>query len=256
MSFSFIVVDKHNNIDANELSNFLNKNYTDYEVLFCSAQTNNSINKFKFFNVDKSENVEAILNAVTALCTKQNIVVIRQLTSFENLKKLTDGIKTPNTIVCYKKHYSGIKGFFCNLFNKLAKLFYAKSITYANHACVAFGTNPSCVLKQLECPSNLMRSFSWSGATVLQIDGEKNYKLSYSKTENALKTFVPLGIMAVLLVVFFIFRAHFDLLTNIVIWLSVFICIVLSLLFGTNWFIKTQIGENITGKATIKQTNY
>ena len=38
MSFSFVVVDKQNQIDLAFLLAFLNKNYADYEVLYCSSQ--------------------------------------------------------------------------------------------------------------------------------------------------------------------------------------------------------------------------
>lgn len=253
MSFSFVVVDSINQIDLNSLNVFLQNNYTDYELLYVSSKAVPKQNNVKNFIVDTNEDTENIINAVISKCKKDNIVVIRQLDNFEKIKALTDKLTTPDTIVYYKKDYKGIKKFFYNALNKLSKLIYMRKATFASHAMVVYSENPAKVLKNIEYPSNAMRKFSLTGINITELDCGINYKLKYSRLNNVLKTIIPLILAIVLLVTYILFRTKIPMLWEIIMLLAIMICSTLCVIYGTNWFIKSQIGENISGKADLKE---
>lgn len=251
MSFSFVVVDKQNQIDLAFLLAFLNKNYADYEVLYCSSQKMQQTDEVIPFCFKQEDDTEQIINAVVGYCEKQNIVVIRKFSTCESIKALTDKLKTPNTIAYYQKDYSGIKGYFVNLFQKLANKIYSRNVLLANLDCIAYSANPSAVLKKIEYPSNIMRVFSWVGVDYEPCIGGQEYKIPYSKTKNVLKTIIPLILATILIALFFVLNSKVDLLFNVIIWLTVLICFVLSGLFAVKWFINSQLGDNILQKAEI-----
>lgn len=253
MSFSFVVIDKQNAIDVNNLTTFLQNNYNDYELLYASTNAVSSQNCLKAYTISQSDDTESIINSIISKCTKQNIVVVRQFESFEKIKILTDNLKSPDSIVYFNKKNGAIKGFFSKIFNKLAQFFYSRKIIFASHAIICFGQNPSSVLKKLDFPSNAMRKFSWTGVSFVGLENGANYKMKYNLASNVAKTIVPTIFSIVLLVVYVLFRLQIPMLWEIVMLFTILIGFVLTILLGTNWFIKSQIGENNNKKSDIKE---
>lgn len=253
MSFSFVVIDKQNIVNVDNLITFLQNNYNDYELLYASPSATASQNCLKAYTILQSDDTESVINSIMSKCIKQNIVVVRQFESFEKIKILTDNLKSPDSIVYFNKPNSGIKGFFSKIFNKLAQFFYSRKIIFASHAMVGFGQNPSAVLKKLDYPSNVMRKFSWTGVSLVGLENGLNYKMKYNLGKNIANTIVPTIFSVVLLVAYVLFRRQIPALWEIVMLLTILIGFVLSILLGTNLFIKSQIGENNNKKSDIKE---
>lgn len=245
MSFSFVMIDKKNTLDISSINSFINQNYSDYEILYCSPKNGINDANIRHFAVNDNDKIENIINSVVCKTTKQNIVVIRKFVGNQQLKNLTNALKSPDAIAFYKKEYKGIKKVFCNIMKKLAKFLYGREIIFASHAMVAYSENPSLVLKELDNPSAAMRKFSWTGYINIECGIGENYKLEYKKTSIALKTLLSLVIVIGLLVVYVLFRTKIPMLWEMVMILTILIGLALFVIYGTNWFIKSQIGENV-----------
>lgn len=253
MSFSFIIIDLNNKIDLEKTLNEFEKNYTDFEVIYCSSAKINKTKNVKSFVFDANENSEKILNAVTKEAEKKNIVVVRKFTSVDDIKKQTKSLLLSNQIVFYQKSLNSFQNFFWNILRFFIKLIIFKDFVLCNFNCVTYGEIASNVLKKIEYPSNLMRTNQWQGVQMVGLDGGEKYKFKYNKTKNILSFIIPLLLMIICILVFCIFKSKLDILLNIVLWLVAIICIVVCAVFGVNWFIKSQIGENILEKSKIKE---
>lgn len=251
MSFSFIIIDKDNSLDISNINEYIKQNYIDYEILYCSPQKKSNDINIRHFKIKNIDDTEFIINSIICKANKQNIVVIRKYFNNEQIKQLTDAIESQNSIVYLKKEYKGIKKFFCNFLKKLAKLLYARDIIFASQSIIAYGENPSTVLKELENPSIAIRKFSWIGYTLIECGNGKNYQLEYKKTAIAIKTFLPLILSICLTTTYALFRLKIPMMWEAIMLLTILICFVFFILFGTNWFIKSQIGENTTRKEEI-----
>ena len=128
MSFSFVLIDKENCLDISSINQYLMQYYSDYEILYCCKHAV-QIQNLKNFVVNANDDVESIINSVVCNATKQNIVIIRKFTNNESIKQITDNIKSPDSIVYFKKEYKGIKKLFCNTFKKLAR----QVLRHTNH---------------------------------------------------------------------------------------------------------------------------
>lgn len=251
-SYSFVILDLNNKINISELCDFLNQNYSDYEVLYCTSKpTNNYLNVINY-NFAENEDSEKIINSVIKFCEKNNIIVIREYTTCEDIKRQTNALVLTNQIVYFNKEMSNFKKFFYNILLKLINLLFLKDFILTNSCCVSYGEIASNILKKLEYPSNLMRINGWQGIQLVGVDGGKSFKFNYNKTKSALLTLVPLFFSILLVILFIVLKNKMSTMVKIFIWLTIFISIVLSSVFGINWFIKNEIGENILEKAKIK----
>lgn len=253
MSFSFVILDLKNKIDLSKVVNFFNKNYSDYEILYCTTKHVENINNVKTYLFNSDEDSEKILNSIIKHATKTNIVVVREFTSCEDILRQTKNLLLTNQIIYYKKQASPFKMFFYKLFHKIARWLFSKEIVLCNFSCVTYGEIASNVLKKIEYPSNLMRTNLWQGIQLIGIDGGKSCKFKYKKTKNILQCILPLAISILFVCLFVIFKSKLDILAIIIFALMVVIGLVTSMVFGVNWFIKSQIGENILEKAIIKE---
>lgn len=255
MSFSFVILDLENKLDVSQLQNFFSKNYAEYEIILCSSQNINKVPNVYNYVFDVTENKEKILNTVIKKCSKKNIVVIRDFLSLEEIKKQTRSLLFTNQIVYFEKDVSKVQRFFWNILQKLIKLLFFKDLLLINANCITYGEIASNVLKKIDSPSNLMRINNWQGIQLVSIDGGKKIKFKYNILKNVLLTFIPLIFTIILISLYFVFKTNISNLFGIIIWLSSIICLVLSVVFGLNWFIKSQIGENILENAKIKGDN-
>ena len=253
MTFSFVILDLKNEIEMPKVVNFFNKNYSDYEILYCASKHLEKMNNVKTYLFNHDEDSEKILNSVIKQATKTNIVVVREFTSCEDILRQTKNLLLTNQIVYYKKQASPFKMFFYKLFHKIARWLFSKEIILCNFSCVTYGEIASNVLKRIEYPSNLMRTNQWQGIQLIGVDGGKECKFKYKKTQNILQCILPLVISILFVCLFVIFKNKLDILTIIIFGLIVVIGLVTSMVFGINWVIKSQIGENILEKAIIKE---
>lgn len=253
MSFSFVIIDKTNSVDITKTNEYLKENYTDYEVLYCSPKSTLNQPNVRYFTITPNDDTESIINSVISKATKNKIVVVREFDGVEKIKSITDALKSPDAIVYYQKPLSGVKRFFTKLLKKLSKLIYGREITLASHAIVGYGENTSRVLKLLEYPSNAMRKFSWVGVNAISLGEGKNCRLPYKKVGLITKTLLPLVMSVVLLVLYALFRTKIPMLWEIIMLLTILIGATLFVIYGTNWFIKSQIGENLNSKSDLKE---
>lgn len=251
MSYSFILIDLNNSLDIKDINSNLSKKYNDYEILYCSSKKCEMDNVISLV-FDKDEDVESIINYAVAKITKNNLVVIREFTSCEEIYKQTKSLLLNNQIVYFKKELSPIKKFFWNILYKIIKLLFSKDITLTNFNCVTYGEIATNILYKLEYPSNLMRVNQWQGIQLVDVEGGKKYKFKYNKLKSMPSTFIPLFISILLITLFFIFKSKLNFLIQTIFWLTAIICLVISGIYGINWFIKTQIGENNFKKVKIK----
>lgn len=252
MSYTFIVLDLENKLDVNNLQNDFNKYYSDYEVLYCSTNLVVPIDNFVCYTFDANQGTEEIINRVLMYGDKQNIVVIREYTNIEDIKKQTQSLLLTNQVVYFTQEKSTLKNFFGKIMHFFAKMLFFKDLIVSNASCVSYGEVASNILKKIESPSNLMRTNQWQGVQLVGIDGGKKYKFKYNYKKYLLKTLIPFIIFIVGIVCFFAFKSKIDILLSIVIWLVNLGCLFLGVVFGTDWYIKSQIGENVYKKAKIK----
>ena len=251
MSFSFIVLDLENKIDVNKFQSQISQNYTDYEIIYCSSKKVSSSPNFIPYMFNKDEESEKILNSVVMNTNKTNIVVIREYTGIEDVIKQTKSLLLNNQVVYFKKQLSPFKKFFWKIVRVFAKMLFSKEITPINYSCATYGEIASNVLRKIEFPSNLMRTNQWQGVQMVTIDGGKQYKFIYDQKKCILQTFIPLALMILGIVLFFVLKTKIDALFKIIIWLFNIICFILFMVYGINWFIKNEIGENISQKSNI-----
>ena len=253
MSFSFVILDLKNELNLSNVINTFNKYYKDYEIIYCATKQVEKIDKVKQYLFDDKECSEKILNTVLKYSTKTNIVVVRGFTSFEEIKKQTNNLLLTNQIVYFKKQLSPIRMFFYKLFRTITKLIFSNDIVFCNFSCTSYGEIASNVLKKIKYPSNLMRTNEWQGIQLVGIDGGKTYKFKYNCIKSILQCCIPLLVSLVCMFLIFIFKNKFNTLSNILFVLIAIIGVLTSIIFGANWFIKSQIGENILEKADIKK---
>lgn len=252
MSYTFIVLDLKNKLDVNILQSDFNKHYSDYEVLYCSTKLVVPIENFVCYSFEENSCPEEVINRVLMYSDKQNIVVIREYTNIEDIKKQTNNLLLSNQVVYFKQEKSAIKKFFGKIIHFFAKMLFFKDLIVTNASCVSYGEVASNILKKIESPSNLMRTNQWQGVQLVGVDGGKKYKFKYNFKKYLFKALITFIILLVGMVGFFVFKSKFDILLNVVIWLVNLVCLFLGIVFGTDWYIKSQIGENVYKKAKIK----
>ncbi len=251
MSFSFIVIDLDNKIDIKDFQNQIYNNYSDYEIIYCSSKQISNFQNTTTYVFDKNENPEKIINSVVMYANKSNMVVIRDYTNMEDIKKQTKSLLLNNQVVYFKKELSPFKKFIWKIVHFFAKILFAKDIVPINYSCATYGEIATNVLKKIEFPSNLMRTNQWQGVQLVTIDGGKPYKFKYNVKKNIFQTLIPLTLMILGIILFFVFRTKFDVLLKIIVWLFNIICFIIFMVYGLNWFIKNEIGENISQKSNL-----
>lgn len=251
MSYSFLILDLNNLISISEVNLELGKHFSDYEIIYCSSQKCN-INDVISLEYNSYENIESVINDAVKHANKKNLVVVRKFVSVSEIVKQTKSLLLNNQIVYFKKSMSHFKMFFCKIFCAISKFLFSKEILLVNFNCVSYGEIAANVLKKLEFPSNLMRSNKWQGIQLVGIDGGVKIKFKINTLKNVLLTFIPVFVASLLITLFFVLKPKLSSLFKMVIWITSILCLVISLIFGTNWFIKYQIGENIFVKANVK----
>lgn len=250
MSFSFIIIDLRNNLNIESIYNQLRHNYSNFELIYCSSKKvqNKNVVNYIFSADEKTENV---VNTIIKYCTKTNIVMIRKFTSITDIKKQTDKLSSHNQIVYFTKKINKFKSILWEILNYFAKLLYHNSVLPINLSCITYGENASNVLKSLEYPSNLMRINKWEGINMIGVDGGEYYRPEYNLKKHVLMFSIPLVATIVSLICYFVFKQKITLLGKVIIWLISFICVILSMLFGVNWFINSKVGQGNQQKAKI-----
>lgn len=250
MSYSFVIIDLKNNLDIGNIYNQLCLHYSQFEVVYCSSKKSNisGIVNYVFSN---AESTESVINSVVKHCTKSNIIMIRKYTSIADITALTSKLTSKNQIVYFSKPLSKAKTLTWKVLNFFAKLLYHNNVLAMNLSCIAYGENASNVLKVLEYPSNLMRINKWEGINMIGINGGQNYQPEYNLKKHVLLFAVPLTIAAIAIVCYFVFYQKISQLTRVISWLTAIICVILSIMFGVNWFICSKVGQGNQTKAKI-----
>lgn len=251
MSFTFLVIDLQNKVNLLELQNNIKQNYADYEIIYCSSKTTTNYDNVVPYCFDSNEDPEKIINSITKYCSKTNLVVVRDFTTFEDIKLQIKNLSLSNQIVYFKKELSLVRQFFWKILHFLIKLILFKDMALVNYGCVTYGEIATNILRKIENPSNLMRTNQWQGIQQVYVSGGRKYKLKYNIKKCLLQTLIPFALMIIGIVVFFVTKAKTDSLFKIINWFFIIICLIMSVVFGVNWFVKSQIGENNIEKSKI-----
>lgn len=252
MDFSFIFIDLGNKYKLEDLKNFFNQNYQDYQLIYCSSLLNVTKDNVNCYFFDENANPELIVNSTISKCTKNNIVIVRKIEEFEEITNATSLLTNDNQIVVLKNKKSKFRLFFHKIAKKLINKVLNRDLKNINHRLICFGKNTSSVLKELKNPSNLSRINNWQGVDYEEIETDKKYKVEYNVTKNVLLTLIPFSIAVTCILIFAFFCKEFNTFVNIVIWLVILSNLAVSSVFGLNWIYKKNVGDNIIDKMNLK----
>ncbi len=251
MSYSFLILDLNNEVNISSVNAELGNHFLDYEIIYCSSKKCN-LNNVVSLEYNSAENQESVINDAVKHVSKVNMVVVRKFVSVDQIVKQTKSLLLNNQIVYYKKQASSFVSFFWKIFFYIAKFLFSKEIVFVNFCCVCYGEIATNILKKLEYPSNLMRSNQWQGIQLVGIEGGVKTKMENNVLKNSLLTFIPLVVAGVLITLFFVLKPKLGSLFKVIMWITSILCFIITIIFGTNWFIKCQIGENNFIKAKVK----
>lgn len=253
MSYSFIVIDKKNELNLDEFINCCGEVCDNFEILYASSNSVNkeNIKNFKFY---ENENSEKIINTLVKHSSKKNLIIIRDVSKFKNLKNLIIRHKENNQIVAFKKQQSKFKAFWFNsIKNTIAKMLSHK-LMEIDYSMILYGEITTKVLKNIKSPSVLMRTNNFIGIDYVLLDGGDNYKFAYKKKKLAIATIVPFSIALLMVVLYFVAFKMNATLTAFYFGM-IFILLIVSFIFGSKWILNKILGDNITEEARYIEYN-
>lgn len=247
--WSFVVVDRKQELNENDFFEFLNSNFEDYEILYCSTRKIENENVINY-TFDKNIDTETIINTVTSKCLGNNIVVVRNVKKYKWIADLAGRLENKNEVVFYKRHFSKINSFWYNLMTRIVNWAFNQNLNPIYNDVVVYGEVASTVLKNISNPSILMRTNSFTGVDFKYMEGDTGvYKFEYNKVKAILFTLIPLFVSLTLVIVKATTKFNASTALNLFYYSLIVLGIMFFSIFGLIWFIKTQIGDNKSGKA-------
>lgn len=248
--WSFVVVDLKNQLDINEFVTFIDINYPQSQILYCSSKKvdNQSLSNYIF---DESVDSESVINSVTVLCENQNIAIIRDVKNYPKIIQLSEKLKHKNQIVYFEKKSSKFISKCSKFFLGIINYIFNQNIKPIYYGLCVYGENASKILKNIESPSVITKTNTFAGVEYLFVDCNYEYKFNYNNKNVALKTLLPLSISLILLIVKLATGFKVNTVLSLLYYSAVVLGIIFFLVFGMVWFVKSQIGDNIKSKAEI-----
>ena len=249
--WSFIIIDTKGFKKIKDVFSFLNKNYDSPEIIYCHT-TNKDYENVKNYIFKKEENVEAILNAVSKECNGDKIVVVRSVEDFKDIVKLTDCITQDNQVAYFSLTKKGIKNWLKLKMIKILNFVLGQGLENISYNIVAYGKIASLALKNAINPSMLTRTNNFVGITYVPVDGGKKYVFKYNKLKAILAFGIPVILLIATIIIRVLIKQDIGFIFNILFVGLILLEFMFSLLFGSVWFIKSQIGDNVTNSARYK----
>lgn len=246
--WSFIVLDLENKLKLTEFLTFIKTNFNGYDVIYCSSKKKKSseIKSYVFKNgCDKEE----VLNTVAGKVLGEKVVIIRDVSKYKNILKLTESIKFDNQISCLKYEDKGIVNFFKNVFSKPTILLFGQELSNIDFSVVAYGQVATRVIKTTSNASALTRTNNFVGTKLILLEDGEKYSFKYNKTKAIFKFIIPIVIAIVAIVIRLLIKQKMLAIVTIGFIAFAIICLIMSFIYGLDWFIKSQIGDNVNGKA-------
>lgn len=247
MGYSVILVDTLGKVVLGEYLKQIEE-LENIETIFCTNKQIETENEsFKCVVFENGTDAETVINKVAKMCSKENIIIVRDVSRLGKLNKLISKHKKFNEIVCPMRELVGIKKFWGKIQHLVGKIF-NKDILPIDYGIMLYGAVPSRVIKNVANPSALTRVNSFTGMEYVFIDGGEKYKFAYNKKKAGLKTFVPMFVGVVMIVLKLAINFNmFTTLEAVYYFVAVF-AIVIGLLFGGKWIVLSSIGEVVANK--------
>ena len=248
MEFSLIVIDLKNLLNLDEFMAYIKALNINNEIIYCSSvkQAQEGIKNYVF---NQNTNSEAVINAITKQCSKKCIVVIRDVNNYKKIGALIKEYNSSNQIIYFKQKQQGLKRFWFNLVKNTVGKVFMHNLLSIDYGVALYGEIASKVLRNINVPSILMRTNNWQGMRIILLEGGELYKFKYNKLEMAYKTFMPLLIAIVMLVLKLAINFSLFGPLNVLYFGLIVLFILMFLFFGGRWALKSVVGENITEKA-------
>ena len=241
--WSFIIIDTSDNNEISNVIKYIKNSYKKPEIIIChnGKRLYGEPHEYVF---DKGESIEEILNIVACICTNQQIVIIRDLTNYKQIKELTDKVTDINKIAYIKPNNKGffysIKSFFIKTVNRV----FRQNIKLMDYGIIAYGKLASTAIKYSINPSTTTRTNNFVGVYDDSVFGKKSFSFKYNKPKTILAFCVPLIMLILTILARVIIKNKLSIIANIGFGALIILELVFAVLFGLIWFIKLQIGDN------------
>ncbi|MBO7526812.1 MAG: hypothetical protein J6T74_02825 [Clostridia bacterium] len=249
--WSFVIIDTKDYKNIQEVIDFLNSNYANPDIIYCNI-FNKSFDGVKNYIFNGDENTEAILNTVAKKCSGDHIVVFRKLEDYKKVLELTNDITKDNQVSYFSAEKNNLFGRIKRFIIKAVNFSFGQNIKIIDYGMVAYGKIASLTLKNAINPSITTRTNNFVGVNYNSHDGGLKYKFKYNKLNAVLSFVVPLLLFAGTIICRILIGANINVLLRILFVGLIILELFFTFLFGAVWFIKSQIGDNVSNKAKYK----